>query len=216
MNVRHILGVLIAIALCAGLALAQNQPQAKKRAGKKRAAAANPMEAQPSPEIRKLIGLVQGNWRVDEKHEAMGPTIPAGTGTGLATFHRGPGGLSIVENARIRLGQGGLVGLGIISWDPKDQLYKAYWCDNWSPNGCQPSGTGKWEGDKLILTSETEQDGKKMSIRETYSDFTPDAFNWTMEMGESGGQLNQVMAIKYSRSKPAEAAPAVQPAQPKP
>ena len=52
-----------------------------------------------------------------------------------------------------------------------------------TPTGCDGSGTTKWEGDKLVGTMEGEMNGQKMMTRFTYSDFKPDSFVMTMEMG---------------------------------
>jgi hypothetical protein len=215
MNFRRIVTLAILMTLCASLALGQAQPpgpgqRRPPRPNRPAMQNRNPNEPRPSPELKRLAVNVLGMWRAEEQHEAMGPT-PAGSSTGTAVFRLGPGGLSIIENFRVRGDLGQVTGLGIVSWDPKAQLFKAYWCDNLTPSGCEPMGTGKWDGDKLVMTSETEEGGKKLSVRETYSGFTADSFTWTMESGGPGGKLAPMMTVKYTRDESAPAPPAAPP-----
>ena len=82
--------------------------------------------------------------------------------------------------------------------------YRTVWCDNMTPNGCDPSGTTKWDGDKLVGTMEGDMNGQKMVTRFTYSDFKPGSFVMTMEMGPDASKLQKAMTITYSKAGAAE------------
>ena len=87
---------------------------------------------------------------------------------------------------------------------PRRNLYRGVWCDNMTPNGCDTSGTTKWEGDKLVGTMEGDMNGQKMVTRFTYSDFKPDSFVMTMEMGPDASKLQKAMTITYTKASMAE------------
>lgn len=154
----------------------------------------------PAPEMIKLTKAIAGNWKVTEKHEPN-PMMPSGgTGEGTATIHPGPGGLSLMEHYSSAGAMGHFAGMGAFWWDPKAQLYRGVWCDNMTPNGCDTSGTTKWEGDKLVGTMEGEMNGQQMMTRFTYSDFKPDSFVMTMEMGPDASKMQKAMTVTYSKA----------------
>ena len=143
----------------------------------------------PAPEMTKMIKMMGGNWTVTEKHDPN-PMMPnGGTSKGTAVLTPGPGGMSLTEKYHSTGAMGSFNGLGTFWWDPKAQVYRGVWCDNMSPNGCDASGTTKWEGDKLVGTMEAEMNGQKMLTRFTYSDFKSDSFVMTMEIGSGCQQV---------------------------
>jgi hypothetical protein len=192
--------------LCAMSSAAQDSGMSAKPK-----AAAKPKEAmgmpipKPAPQMTKMINMMAGTWTLTEKADPN-PMMPkGGTGKGTAVLTPGPGGLSLVEKYH----SSGLMGpnfngVGTFWWDPKAQLYRTVWCDNMTPNGCDSSGTTKWEGDKLVGTSEGDMNGQKMVTRFTYSDFQPDSFVMTMEMGPDAAKLHKAMTITYSKAAMAE------------
>ncbi len=198
----RVLALMLALGVCAAFAQDQEtkQPKAKqpaKAAEKKAGAEAMPMP-KPAPEMQKLIKMFAGNWTAAEKHEAM-EGMPAGSSTGTATFSPGPGRLSLVQHISGKSAQGTFTGMGIFSWDPKAQSYQAYWCDNMTPSGCQSGGTGKWEGDNLVFNYEWDMSGKKVSMRDTYTEIKPDSFVLNSEMDGK-----PAMTIKYTKQAAAK------------
>jgi hypothetical protein len=140
--------------------------------------------------MQKLAFLV-GTWSTVEQHEAS-PGMPAGSSTGVAFFRPGPGARSLIETFRASGSMGQFEGLGIVSWDPEKQLYNAYWCDSMTPAGCQPMGTGKWQGKDLVFTGQSDTG----ATREVYTDITPNSFTFHMFMGDAP---KPGMTIKYSK-----------------
>jgi hypothetical protein len=177
---------------------------AKPKAAKPQQEMGMPMP-KPAPEMTKMIKMMAGTWSLTEKADPN-PMMPkGGTGKGTAVLTPGPGGLSLVEKYH----SSGLMGpnfsgLGTFWWDPKAQVYRGVWCDNMTPNGCDSSGTTKWEGDKLVGIMEGDMNGQKMVTRFTYSDFQTDSFVMTMEMGPDTSKLQKAMTITYSKSSMAE------------
>ena len=162
----------------------------------------------PSPEMNKLIKLMQGNWTVEEKLEP-GPMSPkGGTGKGTASLSPGPGGMSLMEKYH---SSGTMApsfsGAGTFWWDSKAQGYRGVWCDSMTPDGCDASAVMKWEGDKLTGTMKGEMGGKTMFSRYTYMDFKPDSFVMTMEVGATEKSMQKSMTITYSKG-PAPKIPA--------
>jgi Protein of unknown function (DUF1579) len=195
--------LLVVLAGFCCLALAQDaaapaKPKAAKAAGQ---AQAMPMP-KPAPEMTKLVKTLSGNWTVAEKMEP-GPMAPNGAmGKGTAKFWAGPGGMSLIENYQSSGAMGGsFKGMGTWWWDPKAQAYRGLWCDNMTPNGCDTSGSTKWEGDNLVGTmTSPDPSGQMMTMKFIYSDFKPDSFVMTMEMGPDASKLQKAMTVTYTKA----------------
>ena len=154
----------------------------------------------PTPEMAKMIKLMAGNWTVTEKHDPS-PMMPkGGSGKGTAVMTPGPGGTSLMEKYQSTGAMGpNFNGFGTFWWDPKQQLFRTVWCDNMTPNGCDTSGTTKWEGDKLVGMMESEMNGQKMFTRFVYSDFKPGSFIMTMEVGTDPNNMKKASVITYTK-----------------
>jgi hypothetical protein len=203
--------------------MAVAQDKEKKPAGKGKPAAQEKEKAKapagmpamkPSPEIQKLAKAMVGSYTTKETHEA-GPFMPTGgAGAGESRIMLGPGGNSIIQNYRSKSGPmgGKFRGHGMMWYDAKAGGYRSVWCDSMSP-ACDIGGLSKWEGDKLVGTTDSEMMGKKVSYKETLSNFSPQGFKLDMEMSTEGSPMKHVMAIEYLK---AQAAPAAEkPAAPK-
>ena len=185
------------LALFAQEKAAPAKPKAAKPASQ---APAMPMP-KPASEITKLIKTLSGNWNVMEKHE-KNPMMPnGGEGKGTAKIWAGPGGLSLMENYTSTGAMGSFKGMGTWWWDPKAQIFHGLWCDNMTPNGCDTSGSTKWEGDNLVGTMQADMGGgQMMMMRFTYSDMKPDSFVMTMEMGPDASKLEKSATFTYTRA----------------
>jgi hypothetical protein len=157
----------------------------------------------PSPEIQKLVKALLGNYTTKETHDP-GPFMPnGGTGAGQAKYALGPGGFSIIETYQSKSPMGGQFrGHGVIWYDAKAGGYRGVWCDNMSP-ACDVGGVTKWDGEKLVGTSDSEMMGKKVSMRETISGISPEGFKFDMEMSSEGSPMKHVMTIEYTRAQAA-------------
>ena len=192
--------VVMAGCLCiAALAQDSSAPAKSKMAKPANQAQSMPMP-KPAPEMTKLIKALSGNWNVVEKHE-VNPMMPnGGEGKGTAKIWAGPGQLSLMENYSSSGAMGSFRGIGTWWWDPKAQVYRGLWCDNMTPNGCDTSGSTKWEGDKLVGTMQGDMSGQMMTMRFVYSDFKPDSFVMTMEMGPDASKLQKAMTVTYTKA----------------
>ena len=210
---RIVNAVLVVLLLAVGWAMAQyNAMSAKPNEAKPAAKVGSMPMPKPAPQMTKLINMMWGYWTVSEKADPN-PMMPkGGTGQGMARMLPGPGGMSLLETYR----SSGLMnmnfrGSGTLWWDSKAQAYRVVWCDNTLPGGCDASGTSKWEGDKLVSTMESEMHGQKTVTRFTYSDWKPDSFVMTMEIGADARSLKPAMTVTYTRTTPPSTA-AVKPA----
>ncbi len=182
--------------LCA-MPLAAQEGSAKPKAAKAKEEMAMP---KPAPEMTKMIKMMAGTWTVTERDEPSPMTPKGGSGKGTAVLTPGPGGLWLTEKYHSTGTMGTFTALGTFWWDPKAQLYRGVWCDNGTPNGCDASGSTKWEADKLVGTVEGEMNGQKMVTRFTYSDFKPDSFFMTIEMGPDASKLQKAMTLTYAKA----------------
>lgn len=189
----------ILAALCCAALFAQDAPKAATKApGKASQQMAMPMPA-PAPEMTKLIKQFSGSWTITEKHYPN-PMMPnGGTGKGTAVLTPGPGNLSLVEKYHSVGAMGSFNGMGVFWWDPKVQAYRVTWCDNVSPSGCDGSGTTKWDGDKLVGTMESDTGGQKMVTRFIYSDWKPNSFVMSMEIGPDANSMQKAMVVTYTK-----------------
>jgi Protein of unknown function (DUF1579) len=194
-----VLGGLCAMPLAAQEGAMSAKPKAAKPAAKAKEQTGMPMP-KPAPEMTKMIKMMAGTWTTTEKDDPS-PMMPkGGTGKGTAILTPGPGGLSLTEKYHSSGGMGSnFNGLGTFWWDSKAQLYRGVWCDNMSPNGCDASGSTKWEGDKLVGTMEGEMNGQKMMTRFTY-DFKPNSFVMMMESGPDASKMQRMMTITYTKA----------------
>lgn len=194
--------MLLSLMAIGGLLMAQddNAP-AKPKASRSIAQAQMPPMPQPSPEMTKLINMMSGNWTVTEKSQPS-PMFPnGGSGKGTAKLWAGPGGLSLLESYQ----SSGLMGskfqgFGTFWWDPKEQVYHGLWCDSMTPNGCDASGTTKWDGETLVGMMEGDMNGQKMTTKFTYSQWTPNSFVMTMSSGPDPNSLKEMMTITYTKA----------------
>jgi hypothetical protein len=194
------MGVAVMAAVCVTGLMAQDKSAS---ADAKAAAPTMPMP-KPDPEMTRLIKMMSGNWTVIEKSQPS-PMMPnGGSGQGSAVMTAGPGGMSLMEKYH----SSGLMGsnfngFGTFWWDPKAQVYRGLWCDTMTPGGCDASGTTKWDGDKLVGTMEGDMNGQKVVTRFIYSDWKPNSFMMTMEMGPDVNSMKEAMTISYTRSSSA-------------
>ena len=103
---------------------------------------------------------------------------------------------------RSKSSMGPFSGHGVMTWDPNTKAYRSVWADSMSPG--LVTETGKKEGDTLVFTGETMMMGKKLSVKDVISDFTPTSYTLTSFMNDGSGEKKS-MTIKFTKQ---EAAPA--------
>jgi hypothetical protein len=164
------------------------------------------MMTKQAAEMQKAIKAMQGTWSTKAVFEKSDFMPNGGTANGTATFKPGPGGLSMQQDYHSTGAMGDFRGLSIVWFDPKDQMFHSLWCDGMTPSGCTDSGTGKWDGDKIVINAKSEFAGKSFDMRSTIGPFNGNTFTYAEEMGENG-QFKPSMTITYTK-KAGGAAPA--------
>jgi hypothetical protein len=92
---------------------------------------------------------------------------------------------------------GAFAGHGVTYWDAKEQAFKSFWIDSMSGQG--EISTGKWEGNDLVFTGESEMQGKKYKTLQKFTDITPTSFTFKLASAEEGGEMKEGMTIKYKK-----------------
>jgi uncharacterized protein DUF1579 len=197
----------VAFIMCV-LAAAQEKPkgtEAAKPPEEKTSSGAGQM-GMARPMMEKLSKMLVGTWAIIETHEPN-PRAPKGaSGKGTATFKKGPGGLSLIQDYKSKGTKWSFAAHGVSWWDDKAGGYKGIWCDSMIPSGCVASnGVSKWEGDNLVGTDENEMMGQKMAMKVSYSLITPNSFTFAMDGGPPGGEMKRMITIKYTRIGAAKA-----------
>jgi hypothetical protein len=150
----------------------------------------------PSLEIKRLVDALSGTWSITLKIEPNENLPKGGGGKGEEVWRPGPGGLSLIEDYHSTGDEGEISGLGVAWWDNNAQRYQVTWCDGSNPEGCVVIKHGaKWEGSNVVAMDEWQKNGKKVTLKEVFSDITPTSFKQTLYQGESGGELKMFMSI---------------------
>jgi hypothetical protein len=157
-------------------------------------AAAQTESPKPAPEMERLIKMWAGRWTTVEQFEPSEEMPQGKQDKGAETMRPGPGGLSLIGDYE---SHGAFFGHMVVTWIPKERVYKSYWLDLGQP-GVSIS-TGRWMGDKLVFTAVDESTGKKREVRDTYSDITPTSFTDTLESGPLGGPMKKILTVKYTK-----------------
>ncbi len=194
-----LLALVLFLALCA-LAQETKKTDHKPAAKKEAAAPAMPMP-KPSPEMQKLSKMIVGAWDVSMKMEpAPEMGMPNGmTGKGKGVTRLGPGGLSVVSDFTSSW-MGGFHGHGVTWWDPNDHAFHTVWCDSMTPMGCELAGTGKFDGDTMVMEYVSKATGQPMQMKETMAPSGPDSYTFDFEMGPVGGTLKPSMHFVYKKA----------------
>ena len=148
----------------------------------------------PAPEMERLIKMWAGSWTTVELFEPSAEMPEGKQDKGAETMRPGPGGLSLIGDYE---SHGAHFGHLIVTWIPAEKVYKSYWTDLTQP-GVSVS-TGKWKGDKLVFSTIDQSSGKKLLVRDTYSDITPTSFTDTLESGPLGGPMKKILTVKYTK-----------------
>jgi len=198
---KGILLTMVVALFCATVMAQDNDMPKKPMPSRSVANATMPPPPQPSAEMTKLIQMMAGNWTVVEKSEPS-PMFPTGgTGKGTAKNWAGPGGLSLLESYHSSGVMGtNFIGAGTLWWDPKIGAYRGVWCDSMTPNGCDGSGTLKWDGETLTGMQESDMNGQKMTMKFTYTNWSSRSYVMTMSMGPDANSLKEMVTITYTKA----------------
>ncbi len=121
--------------------------------------------SQASPEMLRLQKFYLGTWEYTETYP-KGPASPqGGMNTGIYTSELGPGGNSLINHFHSQGPVGDFEGMLIMTWDPKEKVYKAYAFGNDFPGAIIE--TGNFEGDTLVFRGEMAMGQAKIALRNT-------------------------------------------------
>jgi hypothetical protein len=148
----------------------------------------------PTPEMERLLKMWAGRWSTVERFEPSDEMPLGKQDKGAETMRPGPGGLSLIGDYE---SHGAFFGHLVVTWIPQEHLYKSFWLDRTQPG--VSFSTGRWEGEKLVFTGVDESTGKKLAVRDTYSDITPNSFTDVLETGPLGGPMKKILTVKYTR-----------------
>jgi hypothetical protein len=117
----------------------------------------------PLPEMQKLAKLYVGTWEYTETY-SKSPLAPnGGVNTGVYKSELGPGGNSIFNHFHSKGPVGEFDGTLVITWDPKENAYKAFVFGDSFPSAI--AETGQWEGDILVFRFEFSIGETKIALR---------------------------------------------------
>ena len=122
-----------------------------------------PTTTLPLPEMRRLSKLYVGTWTYTETYPKSAPYPNGGVNTGVYTSELGPGGNSIINHFHSKGPVGDFEGVMVMTWDPKEKVYKAYLFGDSFPAALVE--TGQWESDALVYRTEFSAGGMKLALR---------------------------------------------------
>lgn len=114
------------------------------------------------PEMDRLKFYL-GEWDYTETYPKSAMYSDGGKNTGLYTSKLGPGGNSLVNGFHSRGPAGDFEGLLVMTWDPKERVYKAYLFADAVPGAIVE--TGQFEGDDLVFRSVFTAGGATMKLK---------------------------------------------------
>ena len=115
-----------------------------------------------APEMDRLKFYL-GEWDYTETYPKS-PAYPnGGKNTGLYTSKLGPGGNSLINGFHSQGPAGNFEGLLVMTWDAKENAYKAYVFGDAFPGAIVE--TGQFEGDALVFRSEFSAGGATLKLR---------------------------------------------------
>jgi len=153
--------------------------------------------ALPLPEMQELSKLYVGSWTYTETYPKSSMAPNGGTNTGDYTSELGPGGNSIFNHFHSKGPVGEFDGTIVMTWDPKEKLYKAYVFGDSFPSAVVE--TGQWDNDALIYRFELNMGPTKIALRNV-TKFLPDGKLTSEEFTSVNGAPEtlfvQVAAVK--------------------
>jgi hypothetical protein len=176
---------------------AAQQDQKPAAQDQKPAAQETKPPALPLPEMQRLSKLYVGAWTYTETYPKSPMTPQGGVNTGVYISELGPGGNSIFNHFRSQGPVGNFEGTLVMTWDARENAYKAYAFGDGFPGAIVE--TGQFEGDTLVFHAELPMGAKKISLRNVTT-FSPDnkivSEEYASSEGGPEGLLVRVEAVK--------------------
>jgi predicted ester cyclase len=191
------LGLFFTLGLCITLALAQEKNKTANPATDKpdnpSSASQVPRLNMPGPEVQNLM---LGKWAIKVKYEPSEKMPQGGVGEGIEVWRPGPGGRSVIEEYFEKGATGEIEEYSPAWWDEQAGGQRFVFCSNTVPSGCFLSkNVAKWEGNRQVYSEDREENGRKITRQEIFSDITPTSFSQILAEGPVGGELKPVATI---------------------
>ncbi|HXY30483.1 MAG TPA: hypothetical protein VEI06_07215 [Gemmatimonadaceae bacterium] len=158
---------------------------------------------QPSPELQSLTKALAGRWATTYAFTPPSPTAADSTGRGEEVWRPGPGGFTLLEEEHISTASRDEFLIAIQWWDSSAHRLRGMLCNNSGPSTCDvdsyTNSTLTWDGRQLVIDLRFSRKDKRMVWHEVWSDITPTSFTQTGDVGEVGGTLTRVVAIRGTR-----------------
>jgi len=158
----------------------------------------------PTPEMKKLFDSFAGDWDSSEVMERTALFPNGGERKGRTHIRLASGGAMLVMEGHSDGSAGPLSYIIVIWWDEAVQRYGFFTCFKDSGSGCQVRGTAHWEGDKFVNDYEEVVHGKKVQMRDTFQDITPESYSLVfVVVKEDGATEKQIVTRAVRRLKKA-------------
>jgi hypothetical protein len=157
------------------------------------------VNAQPTPELKKLFSSLAGDWDTQEKREKTQFFPNGGKRKGQTQIRLAAGGAMLVMEGHSDGSAGPLSYLIVIWWDTQAKLYRYFTCFKDAGSGCQVRGTAHWESNAFVNDYEQELDGRKLKFRDTFQDITPNSYTLLFAWMKDDGSQTPVIVTKAVR-----------------
>ena len=166
---------------------------------------ATAVSSEPASPHLKLPGpaaqdLMLGTWAIQIKYEPSAEMPKGSETTGRETWRAGPGGNSVIKEYYEKSPKGTTKEFIIAWWDEKEQGQRSLGCSNEQMRGCELSrSAAKWEGNSLIYTEESTENGQKVVRQEIFTDLAPTSFTQLLKAGPSVSELKTTVTIHATK-----------------
>lgn len=157
------------------------------------------MNAQPTPEMKKLFSSLAGDWDTQEKREKTEFFPNGGERKGKTHIRLAAGGAMLVMEGHSDGSAGPLSYLIVIWWDTQAKLYRYFTCFKDAGSGCEVRGTAHWESNVFVNDYEEEVNGRKLKFRDTFQDLTSDSYTLLFAWTKDDGSQTPVIVTKAVR-----------------
>jgi hypothetical protein len=156
-------------------------------------------DIQPTPEIKRLLEAVGGDWDTSEKRERTQFFPNGGERRGRSHVRLAAAGSTLVMEGHSDGSAGPLSYIIVVWWDKDADHYGFFTCFKDSGSGCKVRGSAKWDGDKFVNDYEEVVDGKTMKFRDTFEDITPNSHSLVFAWVKDDGSTEPVIITKSVR-----------------
>jgi hypothetical protein len=153
------------------------------------------MDMKPPKEMS-LAAFLLGNWTGSMTFYDQGKTTKS---TGTIVGKRALGGRYVSSDHTYRMGGMTMTGMHLLTYDPSEKAWKAWWFDSAAPGAMEL--TGDFSGNKLVMTSKpTPIPGmpNPASFRATWVKVSAKKLDFTLEM-KGGETWGKVIVGSYSK-----------------